>query len=86
MSSDALALHEPACLLPRQYFACMEPERPHCEVTVYDLRCHKCRIAAQATLINSGDVLGIMREEDRGNGQASYLSKALTEATSRYGQ
>lgn len=37
------------------YFACEQPERPHCDQTCYDDGCEACLIAAQAALANGND-------------------------------
>ena len=41
-----------------QWWACLEPERPHNESTVYDLRCSACRIKAEVTAQLAPEVIG----------------------------
>lgn len=72
-------------LRPGQFYACSDPERPHVEhATQYDLRCHRCRIAARATLATAGDFEIPFHDVVTGTDEPMWLSVALALAEGRY--
>lgn len=85
--TDELPLHPDhvaAQWLDEPWWACHQPERPRDDSTAYDVRCHRCLLAAEAHLHVQGDlVTGYFTPE--GPGHREMASTLLQRAKVAHG-
>lgn len=78
---DVIALHTkpPVWREGANWWACTEPERPHDDWMMSDLRCHACLLHAEAQLRLAGDVPQI-NSTPEGELEQTMLSATLIKA------